>query len=132
MIPEDFPPTYQYLSFSGGVVSQKVYWHTGFVVPNNYHTTHRKELIMFTACTNAVLKSLDQVGIKPLFVDKTDNTMLVMVDDLTQISVTGYTHQTDVTITNTNDDYLKVNCLGAFIVCDDKQLQDLTDFLSNL
>jgi|DEB0MinimDraft_6_1074348.scaffolds.fasta_scaffold27033_1 hypothetical protein len=87
---------------------------------------------MFTACTNAVLKSLDQVGIQPLFVDKTDNTMLVMVDDLTQISVTGYTHQTDVTITNTNDDYLKVNCLGAFIVCDDKQLQDLTDFLSNL
>jgi hypothetical protein len=36
MIPEDFPPTYQYLSFSGGgVVSQKVYWHTGFAVPNS-------------------------------------------------------------------------------------------------
>jgi hypothetical protein len=62
MIPEDFPPTYQYLSFSGGVVSQKVYWHTGFVVITNSHKTHRKELIMFTACTNAVLKSLDQVG----------------------------------------------------------------------
>jgi hypothetical protein len=25
-----------YLSFSGGVVSQNVCWHTGFVVINNY------------------------------------------------------------------------------------------------
>ena len=87
---------------------------------------------MFTACTNAVLKSLDQVGIQPLFVDRTDNTMFVMVDDLTQISVTGYTHQTDVTITNTYGRHATRQCLGAFIICDDKQLQDLTDFLSNL
>jgi hypothetical protein len=35
----------QYLSFSGGVVSQNVCWHTGFAVPNSNQTYRKRTLL---------------------------------------------------------------------------------------
>ena len=51
------------------------------------------------------------------------------LDDLRQISIVGFKHETHVTITNTNNDDCKVDCTYATTVAEDAHLFELKRFL---
>jgi len=84
----------------------------------------------FKQTNDAVLDGwVDYHAIQPTHLEVNDDKVLCCLDDLRQITIVGFEHQTHVTITNTNNDDDKVTCEAAFIVAEELHLFALKQFL---
>ena len=84
----------------------------------------------FKQTADAVLDGwVDYHAIQPTHLEVTDDKVLCCLDDLRQISIVGFEHETHVTITNTNNDDCKVDCTYATTVAEDTHLFELKRFL---
>jgi len=84
----------------------------------------------FEQTRDAVLHHwVDYHAIQPAHLEVSDDKVLCCLDDLRQITIVGFEHQTHVTITNTNNDDNKVTCEYSTIVAEDAHLFELKRFL---
>jgi len=84
----------------------------------------------FKQTNDAVLDGwVDYHAIQPTHLEVRDDKSLCCLDDLRQIVVVGFEHQTHVTITNTNAIDDSVTCEYSTIVAEDAHLFALKKFL---